>query len=147
MKKFLNACINKFFAFFFREKKSEQENSLDTISSLPHSCALCALYQVIPNLTPEDLEDAFKLCTDSAWPNRGITNKEFNITLKYLGIFDRFSYSDKETTIFEILNLKSSVIVLIHGHYTVIQKGMVKDKYGYFPKNDEKVYCYWSLSS
>ena len=137
--------FNKILAFFFPQKTSKYEETLKQIRSSPHSCALCALYQVLPEFTFQELSEAFRLCTEDSWPNRGVTNKEFNITLKYLDIFDRFLYNDNDTSFHTILHMQSDVIVLIHGHYTVVQKGQIRDQYGSFPREREKVYCYWIL--
>lgn len=115
------------------------------ILSGPHDCALVALAQVLPDLDKEKIKVAFSNCCD-LWPYAGVTNKEFNITLRYLGILERFEYDDRDGLIIKNFRHRKGdiFIVLIYGHFQVLDN---KNKAGcYYPANEKStVYCSWRL--
>ena len=81
------------------------------------------------------------------WPYRGISNKEFNITLAYLKIQDTFEYVIPKTlNLSDLISHKNDTfIVLVYGHYTIIKNGVCLEKsYSHFSE-EIKVYCYWRL--
>lgn len=124
-------------------------NTTKELRKLNNSCALTALSRVMPNLSYDEISDAFYNCCEN-WPAAGVTNKEFNIILRYLKIINRFKYSDSnDLTIgrFYKRNVKHT-IVLIHGHFTVLHQRNIYDSYGYSHlSNNTKVYASWSLIS
>lgn len=111
-----------------------------------HDCGLRALHIVLPNLSIKGMKEAFSGCCQQ-WPYKGISNKEFNITLACLKIKDKFDYvAPEKSNLSDIMSYKKDVfIVLIYGHYIVIKNGIcVEDIYNY-KSNKTKVYCYWRL--
>ena len=54
-----------------------------TIGAGDHDCALASLYWAAPSIPENRIVEAFGFCTDN-WPYGGVTNKEFQIALKYL---------------------------------------------------------------
>lgn len=128
----------------FKKKLPEYPPVPKTIQG-KHDCALRALYVTLPDISVENMRDKFMNCCEW-WPYRGVSNKEFNIALDSLKIKDKFEYATSEST--ELSHLlkrkKDSFIALVYGHYTVVSKGIILDKYaGYSAK--QKVYCYWRL--
>lgn len=112
-----------------------------------HDCALRSLYVTLPNTSVESMIRAFTNCCEW-WPYRGVSNKEFNIVLASLKIKDKFEYAAPEsTTLGQLLKRKKDTfIALVYGHYTVVSKGIVLDKYAdYYDSSKQKVYCYWRL--
>ena len=108
-----------------------------------HDCGLRALYMVLPHLSILKMKKAFGSCCEW-WPYRGISNKEFNITLSHLKVRDQFDYisCDDNTNIGDLINHKENTfIALIWGHYIVINKGICLER---LPE-DTKIYCYWVL--
>lgn len=109
-----------------------------------HDCSIRSLLLVMPELNGQEVKNAFVHC--SQWyPYGAVTNKEFNMALRFLGIFDKFEYDepqDKDVRDF-IEGRESTHIILVYGHYTVASGGRIVD---FFPiLNDRKVYCSWSL--
>ncbi len=111
-----------------------------------HNCALVALARVKPDLSADQIIRGFGDCCDR-WPHAGVTNKEFNITLRHLGIFDQFEYNDSERmTVKDFFAMKESVfIILTHGHFSAIVHGMAIDDFYYAGSHVAKVYCSWRL--
>lgn len=112
----------------------------------PHDCGLRALCRVMPELPLEKITHAFDNSCDK-WPFDGITNKEFNIALRFLGVFELFKYSDTEgKKLIEFLNEDGVYILLIYGHFTVVMDGKIKDSsYYQNMSGSEKVFCSWKL--
>lgn len=112
-----------------------------------NDCALRALYITLPSVPIEDMISKFTNCCEW-WPYRGVSNKEFNITLASLKIKNRFEYAAPESIMLDQLlkRKRDTFIVLVYGHYTVVSKGIVLDKYArYYDNAEQKVYCYWRL--
>ena len=113
----------------------------------PHDCGIRALLKVVPDLPHEKVKEAFMHCCEW-WPYGGITNKEFNIALRYLKIFDHFVYDDRDNMCIGefISDYQNNYILLLHGHFTFIRNGKIQDAPFYTnSKSDEKVYCSWKL--
>lgn len=157
MKQLLNS-LNSFwkkFKLLFNFNRKENLHCLSTnttteLRKLGNSCALTALSRVMPELSYDNISDAFYNCCDE-WPKSGVKHKEFNIVLRYLNIFDNFSYvdnSDNNSRFSNYVKKRGVYILLIPGHYTVLCNGKIYDSYGY--KNlskSTKVYCSWLLST
>jgi hypothetical protein len=110
----------------------------------PHDCGLVSLYQVVPWIPEDRIVEAFQYCTD-AWPYGGITNKEFQIAVKYLKVDAH--YSDEEETLGSLLDRKPvRCIALLPYHYVGILNGKVA---GHEPGIDRSttVYCHWTFDS
>ncbi len=88
-----------------------------------HDCGLRALHIVLPSISIEKMKDAFTNCCEW-WPYKGISNKEFNISLSYLKIKNKFDYvAPQSTSLSDLMYCKKDIfIALIHGHYTVVKK-------------------------
>ena len=141
--------VKKLFSWIdglFRRKLPEYPQIPKEIQG-KHDCALRALYITLPSTSFEGMISAFTNCCEW-WPYRGVSNKEFNIALASLKIKDRFEYAAPEsTTLGQLLKRKKDTfIALVYGHYTVVSKGIVLDKYAdYYDSAKQKVYCYWRL--
>ena len=55
-----------------------------------HDCALSSLYWAAPSIPESEILNAFNL-TGETWPYGGVTNKEFEIALKYLRVENDYS--------------------------------------------------------
>ena len=66
-----------------------------TIGAGDHDCALASLYWAAPGIPENRIVEAFGFCTEN-WPYGGVTNKEFQIALKYLKAETHYS-TDLET--------------------------------------------------
>lgn len=108
-----------------------------------HNCAPNALAKVMPSLSSDGIIKGFFECCDK-WPYGGVTNKEFNITLRHLGIFNQFEYDDnKKIKVLNFLSRKDTFIILLYGHFTVIKAGKVDDNHTV--RYHDQVYCSWKL--
>ena len=109
-----------------------------------HECSVNMLLNVMPQLDQEQVVDAFKKCCN-LYPYDGVTNKEFNIALRYLKIFDKFEYDDSDGFVVQdfLERKRETFILLIHGHFTIVMKGRVLDAMRISEKS--KVYCSWKL--
>ena len=129
-----------------QEGRKLLSKSIPNVISLNHICGPIALHIVFPNIPESKILDAFYHCCNE-WPNGGVTNKEFNIVIKYLGI-KNLKYFNKRTTIGLLLRQKKElVIALVYGHYLAISYGQILEFYDISWKNNlkEKVYCYWQV--
>ena len=135
--------IVSFLLGFFRYDTTQEQEYREFLSG-KHECSVNMLLNVMPELDREQVIDAFKKCCN-LYPYEGVTNKEFNIVLRYLKIFDKFEYDDSDgLTVKNFLERKKEIfIILIHGHFTVIMKGRMLESM-YITKNS-KVYCSWKL--
>ena len=152
---FLKDIFNKIIRLLFPFKKtcndtlsSEQKKvlinqTIPNIISSNHNCALIALHIISPETSESKILEAFYHCCEQ-WPNGGVTNREFNIVLKFLNI-DTLSYCDKESTLQSLLEKDKKFIALVHGHYLAISNKNILEYYNpYWANNtNEKVYCYW----
>ena len=108
-----------------------------------HDCALEALYSVVAEISEDDMIEAFTFCTEN-WPYAGVTNKEFNIVVKYLKL--KVEYDDSEGQTIKSLTRKKtgSHIALLHGHYIVTENGQIIGRDANIYNNPgSKVYCSW----
>ena len=131
------------------DQRCKSTHTTERLKTLSHSCALTALSRVMPDRSYDEISNAFYNCCDK-WPNGGVTNKEFNIVLNYLGIAERFKYDDSDNftigTFYEH-NAKCTVL-LIHGHFTVVHKQKIFDSHGCDSlRYNTKVYASWALIS
>ncbi len=111
-----------------------------------HDCAPSSLCCVLPVLEREHTRQAFIFCC-AKWPDGGVTNKEFNIVLRYLDLQGKFEYCDsEEMTLSDFLVDQENVyILLLYGHFTVIRKGVIDDLYPFPYSEKSTVFCYWKL--
>ena len=65
-----------------------------TFGNGAHDCALESLYWVVPRISEHRIIEAFQFCTEK-WPYDGVTNTEFAVVLKHLGIENRY-FPEKE---------------------------------------------------
>ena len=111
-----------------------------------HDCGIRALITVMPDLDHDEIKDTFMNCTDH-WPYKGITDKEFNIGLRHLGIYEKLMFGQDKNSIGALKNdSKSTYIALIGGHFTVVSNGKIVDqniKSGL--DANTKVYSSWKL--
>lgn len=112
-----------------------------------HDCGPRALLTVMPTLSHERIREAFNNCSDK-WPYGGITNVEFTTALRYLDVFDLFSYNaEDDLKISDFLDNNKFSVLLIHGHFTVVKDSKIYDTPNYVsisPKTH--VYCAWTLN-
>lgn len=113
-----------------------------------HNCAPMALAEVMPNLSADRILQGFSECCDK-WPYGGVTNKEFNITLRHLDLFEKFKYDDSDKRIMKhfLCRRNEVFILLILGHFTVVRNGKIYDNVIYTKCINDKVYCSWRLIS
>lgn len=136
--------------YLFRKhtrSKAEHSRRYRDIFSGPHDCSLVALMAVMPSLQVDEVKDAFMLCC-KRWPHAGVNNKDFNISLRHLGIFDHFKYddSDGQTINTCLQRKKNSSVLLIDGHFLAIHEGKIYDEYfSGRPPSNTKVYFSWEL--
>ena len=109
-----------------------------------HDCALSALYWAVAAIPESDIVDAFNLATET-WPHGGVTNKEYAIALKVLGVAS--SYSTEINTLGELLSTKPTrCVALLHGHFVPIVDGMIVGRDARRSwSSDEQVYCHWTF--
>jgi len=111
----------------------------------PHDCALVALHTVAPNISEDEIIDAFMYCAEN-WPYAGITNKEFNIAMKYLNLEVKYDDSDGQTVSSITQKKIRKCVALVHGHYIAVKKGKIIGKDANTYKNSNtKVYCSWNF--
>ena len=144
----LIACFVVFGALFFLFKKKKVE-ARRVAKPHPfhgaHDCGIRALLAVMPDIKHEDLRSTFLHCSDD-WPHSGISDKDFNVGLRHLGLYDLFSYDSSKDTIGNLkANKAHTYIALIGGHYTVIERGKIVDaNYSNMPSNTQ-VFGKWKL--
>ena len=110
-----------------------------------HDCALSSLYWAAPATSESGIVSAFNVVTDT-WPYGGVTNKEFAITLKYLGV--ESIYSTDINTLGALLATKpAKCVALLHGHFIPIVDGVIVggDAHRQWAP-DTHVYCYWTFT-
>ena len=110
-----------------------------------HDCALTSLYWAAPATPESDIIDAFNVATDT-WPYGGVTNKEFAIALKHLGVDN--VYSTEIDTLGALLATKpAQCVALLPGHFIAIVDGTIvgHDDRRYWP-SDTRVYCHWTFT-
>ena len=117
-----------------------------TISKGNHDCALASLYWAAPWIPESRIIEAFSFCTEN-WPYGGVTNKEFQIALKYLNAESQYS-ADTETLRVLLDRRQDRCIALLHGHFIAIVNGKVvgRDAHVTWDPN-ATVYCHWTFCS
>ena len=89
----------------------------------PHDCGPASLYRVVPWVSGDSIREAFLYCAET-WPHGGVTNRDFQIAVKYLKLNAR--YSDTRETVGSLLaKSPARCVALIRGHYIGIIDGKV----------------------
>ena len=111
-----------------------------------HDCSLASLYWAAPWIPEIQIIEAFEFCTEN-WPYGGVTNKEFQIALKYLKADSH--YSSATGTLGELLNRKpTNCVALLPGHFIAIINGQIVGRdaeTAWDPSTT--VYCHWTFHS
>ena len=107
-----------------------------------HDCALSSLYWAVPSIPESDIPRAFIEAT-ATWPYGGVTNKEFVIALKYLGLDS--DYSGEPISLRALLAARPArCVALIYGHFIPIVDGEIVGRDADYPWDpDTYVYCHW----
>lgn len=141
--KFIKQILSSIYRSWLSLFDNNKVDCFDKIGAGVHDCALVALHNVAPKVSQDKVIDAFTYCT-ADWPYGGVSNKEFNIVVKYLKL--KFEYDDSDgQTIGELMQKKANkCVALIHGHYIAIEDGKVvgRDKI-FYNESTTKVYCSW----
>ena len=111
-----------------------------------HDCAPVSLYWAAPWISESQIRHAFLFCAEN-WPYGGVTNREFQITLKYLKTEVYYS-ADSETLGVLLAKKPNRCVALLHGHFIAIIKGKIvgRDARRVWDLNTE-VYCHWIFRS
>ena len=128
-------------------RKAPPQTAAPEQPALPgaHDCALAALSKALPELPRERLAEAFLFCSQR-WPHGGVRHEEFNVALRYLGLFDRFRYRDDDgQTTASLRERGGTHIALVHRHYTVVASGAGPNRPRHAGGRGERVYCSWEL--
>ncbi len=149
MLKTIFSYVGKCLRFLFCGKKKGQVKVSSPKSHSfngAHDCGIRALLAVVPDIPDEQIQKTFMHCADK-WPYAGISDKEFNISLRHLKLFDRFTYECEGTSIEQLKqDAKNTYIALIPGHYTVVHESKVIDSdYNQGLPNNTKVIASWKL--
>ena len=110
----------------------------------PHDCGPRALSRVVPELRREQIQSAFVLCSEK-WPHGGVSNKEFEMTMKYLQI--RHRYSGEQETLQDLLDRNPHrCVALLWGHFVAIRDGKIVGRERLCrPPSEINVVCSWSF--
>ena len=109
-----------------------------------HDCAPSSLYWAVPSLPEPAITQTFRVVAD-AWPYGGVSNKEFAIALKHLGL--NSNYSSEPITLGALLATKPArCVALVHGHFLPIFNGVIvgHDARLHWPASTH-VYCHWKF--
>ena len=111
-----------------------------------HDCAPASLYWAAPTIPESRIIEAFLFCSEN-WPYGGVTNKEFQIVVKYLGIGSDYS-ADSETLGALLTRKPGRCVALLHGHFIAIINGKIvgRDARRSWDLSTE-VYCHWTFRS
>ena len=117
-----------------------------TIGEGDHDCALASLYWAAPWLPERRIIEAFEVCTET-WPYGGITNKEFQIALKYINVETHYSADTK--TLGSLLDTQPDrCVALLPHHFIAIVDGKVVGRDAHLGWNrSTTVYCHWAFHS
>ena len=117
-----------------------------TLDSGNHDCAPASLYWAAPRIPESQIIEAFLFCSEN-WPYGGVTNKEFQIVVKYLDIESDYS-ADSETLGALLARKPSRCVALLHGHFIAIINGKIvgRDARRSWDLSTE-VYCHWTFRS
>ena len=107
-----------------------------------HDCGPRALFRAVPELQETKVRDAFSLCSEK-WPFGGVSNKEFEIVVKFLGL--EHEYCGEEETLEDVLDRRPNrCVALLWGHFIAIRNGEVAGNELLAETPDEtKVVCSW----
>lgn len=110
----------------------------------PHDCAPASLYWAAPKLSELQISEAFQYCTTN-WPYGGVTNTEFAIVLRHLGVSNQYC-AETETLGDLLARTPARCIALVPYHFLAILNGRIvgKDAHRAWDAN-VTVYCSWSL--
>lgn len=116
-----------------------------TLGSGNHDCAPASLYWAAPMISEGRITEAFLFCSEN-WPYEGVTNKEFQIAVKYLGIGSEYS-ATSETLGALLVRNPSRCVALLHGHFIAIVNGKIVGRDARRTWNlSTEVYCHWTFS-
>ena len=111
-----------------------------------HDCALASLYWAAPWIPEDRIIEAFGYCTEN-WPYGGVTNKEFQIALKYLNAESCYC-ADTETLGSLLGRRPSRCVALLPGHFVAIVNGKVVGLDARWAwDRSTTVYCHWTFRS
>ena len=106
-----------------------------------HDCGPVALHYTNPMLSERAVRDAFLHCT-AAWPHAGVSNRDFMISVQYLGL--RFLYDTRMATLREVLAIRPRrCVVLLYGHFLPIVRGRILEADPNRFSLDSTVFCSW----
>ncbi len=89
----------------------------------PHDCGPASLCRVVPWVSEDAIREAFLYCSET-WPHGAVTNRDFQIAVKYLKLDAR--YSDIKETVGSLLaKTPARCIALLPGHYIGIVDGKI----------------------
>lgn len=94
-----------------------------TLGHGPHDCGPASLYRVVPWLSEDSIREAFLYCAE-AWPYGGVTNRDFQIAVKYLKV-DALYCDTKETVGSLLAKNPARCVALLPGHYIGIIDGKI----------------------
>ena len=110
-----------------------------------HECALNVLDKTLSDIDRNIISDALSKCC-SKWPYGGVTNREMNITLRYLKANEQFEYNDDSGLIVkDFVNRNGqndTYILLVTGYFTVLEKGDIIES---GVSINDTVYSSWKL--
>ena len=117
-----------------------------TIGAGDHDCALASLYWAAPWIPEDRIVEAFGFCTEN-WPYGGVTNKEFQIALKYLKAETHYS-TDLETLGALLDSRPARCVALLPGHFIAIVNGEIVGRDAHLRwSSSTTVYCHWTFRS
>ena len=116
------------------------------ISQGNHDCALASLYWAAPWIPENRIVEAFGFCTEN-WPYGGVTNKEFQIALKYLRAETHYS-TDLETLGALLGSRPTRCVALLPRHFIAIVNGEIVGRDAHLRwSSSTMVYCHWTFYS
>ena len=107
-----------------------------------HDCGPIALYHANPSVTEDAIVSAFLYCATD-WPYAGVSNRDFSVTAKYLGL--RFFYDDSpDTRLADLLAARPHrCVALLYGHFVSVLRGAIVGADGDAFSPDSTVFCTW----
>ena len=134
------SCVSTLWARWFDSKACREPKKF---GKGRHDCALVALYAAVPEISEDDIIAAFTFCTED-WPHAGVTNKEFNIAVKYLKLKVEYDDSDGQTINSLTQKKTGRCVALLHGHYIATKSGAIIGRdANIYNDPDSTVYCSW----
>lgn len=107
-----------------------------------HDCALASLYWAAPRIPESQIIEAFGFCAED-WPYGGVTNKEFQIVLKFLKVENH--YCANTETLGALLNKHPNrCVALLPYHFIAIVNGEIVGRDAQLVlSHNTTVYCHW----